>query len=143
MLVANIKLHKEYFTPYTPNQTLFLQLSLAPEWSSSQHRPDLSIAFVIDTSGSMRDKVASAMDSGVRATKLDFVMESMEAVLNSKGLREGDRLALVSFDDETRVNLPFMPAARRARLHAAVHSLSQYSGGTKMGAGLKEALQLL
>lgn len=143
MLVTTLKLHKEFFTPFTPNQRLFLQLSLEPEWSSGKHRPDLSIAFVIDTSGSMRELVASDSDDGGAVSRLDLVMASMEAVLNSQNLRDEDRIALVSFDDDSRVNVPFLPAVRRARLLAATHRLNQHSGGTHMGAGLGEAIQLL
>ena len=143
MLVATLKLHKEFFTPFTPNQRLFLQLSLAPEWSSAKHRPDLAIAFVIDTSGSMRELVASDSDNGSAASRLDLVMASMEAVLNSQHLRDEDRISLISFDDDSRVNVPFLTASRRARLLAAVHRLNQHSGGTHMGAGLRKALQLL
>ncbi len=141
MLAATLKLHKEFFTPFTPNQRLFLQLLLEPEWASAQHRPDLAIAFVMDTSGSMRELVAS--DSGHAMSRLDLVMAAMEAVLNSPNLRDADRIGLVSFDDNARVNVPFLPASRRARLLAAVHRLHQHSGGTHMGAGLSEAMQLL
>ena len=141
MLTITVKPHKEFFTPHTPNQRLFLQLSAAPEWGTAQHRPDLSIVFVIDTSGSMRDRVSSR--GGPTLNKLELVMQSVEGVLDSAGLQDGDRLALVSFDDETRVNVPFVPASRRARLRAAVHSLNQFSGGTLMGAGMQEAYELL
>jgi Ca-activated chloride channel family protein len=141
MLSINVKLHKEFFTPHTPNQRIFLQLAAAPEWGAAQHRPSLNIVFVIDTSGSMRDRASCRNGTGL--TKLELVMKSVEEVLDSAGLQDGDRLALVSFDDETRVNVPFVPASRRARLRAAVHSLNQYSGGTRMGAGMREALELL
>ena len=141
MLTVSVKLHKEFFTPHTPNQRLFLQLSAAPEWGTAQHRPDLSIVFVIDTSGSMRDRVSAR--GGPSLNKLELVMQSVEGVLDSAGLQDGDRLALVSFDDDTRVNVPFVPASRRARLRAAVHSLNQFSGGTLMGAGMLEAYELL
>ena len=141
MLSLTVKPHKEFFTPHTSNQRLFLQLSAAPNWGTAQHRPDLSLVFVIDTSGSMRDRATAR--SGPRLTKLELVMQAVEGVLDSAGLQDGDRLALVSFDDETRVNVPFVPASRRARLRAAVHSLNQYSGGTLMGAGMLEAYELL
>lgn len=141
MLTLTVKPHKEFFTPYTPSQRLFLQMSATPNWGTMQHRPDLSIVFVIDTSGSMRDRATSR--GGPKLTKLELVMQSVEGVLDAAGLQDGDRLALVSFDDETRVNVPFVPASRRARLRAAVHSLNQYSGGTLMGAGMLEAYELL
>ena len=141
MLTVSVKPHKEFFTPHTPNQRLFLQLSAAPEWGTAQHRPDLSIVFVIDTSGSMRDLVSAR--GGPQLNKLELVMQSVERVLDAAGLQDGDRLALVSFDDKTRVNVPFVPAGRRVRLRAAVHSLNQFSGGTLMGAGLLEAYELL
>ena len=141
MLTVSVKPHKEFFTPHTPNQRLFLQLSTAPEWGTARHRPDLSIVFVIDTSGSMRDRVSSR--GGPKLNKLELVMQSVEGVLDSAGLQDGDRLALVSFDHETRVNVPFVPAGRHARLRAAVHSLDRFSGGTLMGAGMLEAYDLL
>ena len=138
MLQINVKSHKEFFTPHTPGQRLFLQLSTAPEWATAQHRPEMNIVFVIDTSGSMRADV-----SGSPMNKLDLVVKSVEAVLDSAELQDGDRLAMVSFDDKARVDVPFVPAGNRARLRAAAHKLTRYSGGTHMGAGMQEALKLL
>lgn len=145
MLTASMQLHREFFAAHTPGQKLFLQLVLAPEWASARHRPDLSIVFVIDTSGSMREQATVASGAIGAATKLDLVMDAMQAILNSTAtaLQPDDRLALVSFDDEPRVNTPFLPTDRRARLLAAINSLTQYSGTTHMGAGLREALALL
>ena len=140
MLTANVKQHKDFLPPHTPRQKLFLHLSLSPAWESAQHRPDLSVVFVMDTSGSMREIVATGPGSSGEVSKLDLVMEAMESVLNAEILRQNDRLALISFDDETRVNVSFQSSSKRARLLAAVHSLHRYSGGTQMGAGLNEAL---
>lgn len=139
MLVPSIKLHREFFAAQTPDQKLFLHLTLTPEWKTAQHRPDLSVAFVIDTSGSMRERVSDATGEN----KLELVMEAMSSVLKSDMMQGEDRLALVSFDDEARVNTPFQPAARRARLLAAINSLAQQSGTTYMGDGLQKALSLL
>lgn len=139
MLEPDIKLHREFFASHTPDQKLFLLLTLTPEWKTAQHRPDLSVAFVIDTSGSMREQVSDATGEN----KLDLVMEAMSSVLKSDMMQGEDRLALVSFDDQARVNTPFQPAARRARLLAAINSLAQQSGTTYMGDGLQKALSLL
>ena len=84
MLSVSVKPHKEFFTLHTPNQRLFFQLSAAPKWGTAQHRPDLSIVFVIDTSGSMRDRVYSR--NGPKLNKLELVMQSVEGVLDSAGL---------------------------------------------------------
>ncbi len=143
MLTANVKQHKGFFPPHTPRQKLFIHLSLSPAWESAQHRPDLSVVFVMDTSGSMREIVATGPGRSGGVSKLDLVMEAMESVLNADILHQNDRLALISFDDEARVNVSFLSSSKRARLLAAVHSLHRYSGGTQMGAGLNEALRLL
>ena len=143
MVLTEIKMHRQYFAAHTPGQKLFMQLTVAPEWESLSHRPDLSIVFAIDTSGSMREKVATSEAGIAPASKLDLVIESLSAVMNSPSLKPEDRLALVSFDDETRVNTPFLPATKKARHFAAIHSLSKYSGSTFMGSGLREAMTLL
>jgi VWFA-related protein len=66
----------------------------------------ISVALVLDTSGSTRDQ-------------LDRIKEAASVFLDQ--LRERDRVALVSFEDEVRVLTPF--TADRARLRRALADL--------------------
>lgn len=141
-LAVNYKLHRGFFPSGTPNQKLFLQLSVTPEGVSASHRPDLAIAFVIDTSKSMRARVPTNYP-GKDLNKLDLVLESMKTVLDAAIFNPQDQLALVSFDTKARVVEPFTPASRLSHLHSAIHDLKKYSGNTYMGAGIQVAFQLL
>lgn len=57
MLDAQIQLHREFFLSRTPGQRLFVALHLQPLEAARLSRPVLSVAFVVDTSQSMRERV--------------------------------------------------------------------------------------
>lgn len=158
MLGAAIIPHREYLLANQPHQKLFLQLNLSPEKQASQTRPQLSVVFVVDTSGSMREVVTHPTEytgqervvegqkyevvRGARS-KLDLVADSLQGILDSQALKPQDRLALVHFDDNAHILVPFTEASQRARLLAAVESLNNHSGGTHMGAGMQKAFEIL
>lgn len=158
MLGATVSLHREYLLAQTPNQKLFLLLKLSPQANARSARPDLALAFVVDTSGSMREVVTEPTEwtgetrtvdgktyNIVRGakTKMDLVIESLRAIFGSDFLRASDRVSLVKFDDTAEVLVPFTNAAERVRLIAAAERLDLHSGGTQMGAGMQAATTLL
>lgn len=158
MLDFKLHPHREYLMAHQPGQKLFLALKVRPDQKAALARPQLAIAFVVDTSGSMREVVTEPKErtgQSVRVdgkeyevvrgakSKMDLVVEALRGLLNSPALRPTDRLALVKFDDHARVLQPFTEAAHKARLLGAVNQLPQFSGGTHMGAGMLLGLEQL
>ncbi|MBB6098648.1 Ca-activated chloride channel family protein [Deinobacterium chartae] len=158
MLEASLKLHREFLLAHSAGQKLFVTLQLRPSATAAAARPRLSVAFVVDTSGSMREVVTPPTErTGEKRVvdgqtyevvrggknKMDLVVESLRGILTSDLLKDDDRLALVKFDDSAEVLVEFTPASERARLIAAAERLTRYSGGTHMGAGLREAARLV
>ena len=158
MLKATLTLHREHLLTQTSNQKLFVALTVQPGAEASAARPQLSAAFVVDTSGSMRETVTEPAERTGRTTvvdgqryevvrgaksKMDLVVEALTGVFVSDLLQTDDRLALVKFDDDAEVLLPFTEARHREDVKGAAGRLSDFSGGTLMGAGMQEALELL
>ena len=158
MLKATLTPHRENLLTQTAGQKLFVALTVQPGEEASAARPQLSVAFVVDTSGSMRETVTEPTERTGRTTvvdgqryevvrgaksKMDLVTEALTGVFASTLLQTDDRLALVKFDDKAEVLLPFTEAQDRDTLRRAVERLSDFSGGTLMGAGMQEALELL
>jgi Ca-activated chloride channel homolog len=158
MLNATLKPHREFLLAQQNGQKLFLALTLRPNAEAAGSRPNLNIVFVVDTSGSMREVVTQPTEvtnEKVRVdgqdynvvkgakSKMDLVIESMRSVISSDLLLPEDRLALVKFDDNAEVLVPFTSSTERARLLSAAERLTHYSGGTMMGAGLKQGARLL
>ncbi|MDX2006963.1 MAG: VWA domain-containing protein, partial [Meiothermus sp.] len=152
MLETALLPHREFLQANLPNQKLFLALKVRPAQEALGARPQLSVAFVVDTSGSMREVVTEPSEytgQSVRVdgkdyevvkgakSKMDLVVEALQNLLNSPQLQPGDRLSLIQFDDRASVVQPFTDASERARLVAAAERLTQYSGGTHMGAGMQ------
>jgi Ca-activated chloride channel homolog len=113
----------------TETQKLFLLAQLTPQVST---RAALGLTFVVDTSGSMREKVAGGK------TKLELLLEALRGVLNSPDIGAGDQLSIVQFDDDSSTITA--PTNNRSQLLAGVEALRKHSGGTMMGLGMLEAL---
>lgn len=158
MLDAQLRPHRDYLLAQSAGQKLFLMLTLRPQAAARMARPPLAVAFVVDTSGSMREVVTEPTERTGRTavvegktcevvrgakSKMDLVIESLRGLLASDLLRPEDRLALVKFDDTAEVLVPFTGTSERARLLAAAERLDWYSGGTHMGAGLRAGAVLL
>lgn len=158
MLEATLQSHRNYLLANAPGQKLFLALKLRPDGEAIGARPQLAVAFVVDTSGSMREVVTQPtgftgqkvrvdgkdyeLVKGAK-NKMDIVVEALQNLLQSPLLQPTDRLALIKFDDNAQVVQDFVPAAQKATLLAAAERLTRYSGGTHMGAGMKEGLRQL
>lgn len=158
MLDANIRPHREFLLAQTPGQKLFVLLSVMPDAQAQKARPNLSVVFVVDTSGSMREVVTEPTEHTGQTTfvdgkkyevvrgaknKLELVTEALRGIVNSDLIRPEDRFALVKFDDIADVLVPFTSAGDQARLTAAIERLDWYSGGTQMGAGMIAGTKLL
>lgn len=158
MLETSLQPHREYLMANMPGQKMFLALKVRPQAEAGAARPQLAVAFVVDTSGSMREVVTEPTHrtgQNVRIdgkeyevvrgakSKMDLVVEALQNLLNSRELQPSDRLALIKFDDYAGVVQPFTDAANKAKLIAAAEQLTQFSGGTHMGAGMLEGMKQL
>lgn len=158
MLEAKIRPHREFLLAQSPGQKLFLALSVMPTAEAQKARPNLSVVFVVDTSGSMREVVTEPTETTGQTTfvdgkryeivrgaknKLELLTEALQGIINSDLLRPEDRLALVKFDDSADVLVPFTQATDKARFLSGVERLDWYSGGTQMGAGMRSGTKLL
>lgn len=158
MLDARVQPHREFLLAQTAGQKLFLTLTVTPTAQAQAARPDLSVVFVVDTSGSMREVVTEPTGTTGRTTtvdgkkyeivkgarnKLELLTEALTGIIESDLLRPADRIALVKFDDMADVLVPFTPASDTKRLLAGVERLDWYSGGTNMGLGMQAGAKLL
>lgn len=158
MLEVTIKPHRRYLLANNPNQKLFLAVELRPKAEAISARSQLSVVFVVDTSGSMREVVTEPEGSTGKTfttdgntydevygakSKMDILIEGLEDFLNSSMLHPDDRLSLVKFDDSAEVILPFTKVGNKSVLMEAANNLYKYSGGTYMGAGIDKAIKLL
>jgi Ca-activated chloride channel family protein len=122
-------------------------LSVGPDWLTGDHQATLQIAIestadpktfqrlpmnlvvVVDHSGSM------ALDG-----RLDKVKSGLHSMVDN--LLDGDRLALVEFDDVVTIDAALGTTLDRPALHAIVDGLTP-RGGTDIYDGLLQGFQLL
>ena len=76
-------------------------------------------------------------------TKIDIVIESLNRLIHSGKLSASDRIAIVKFDDSAATLIQLTPATQTSQLESAIEQLRDFSGGTRMGLGLRGALSLL
>ena len=178
MLDVKIIPHRSYLMADTPAQKLFIELKLSsnksnmaaasfsasyPDGDAAEHTlsaSPLSIVFVVDTSGSMREIVSgSTQFTGQTQTidgntynlvtggesKIGIIIEGLKKFVGSSKLKKTDRISIVKFDDDAKVLLPFTNAGDENKniIAEAIENLLKHSGGTSMGAGLKTALELM
>ncbi len=158
VLNVSITPHREFMPAETEGQKLFLMLKLRPTKEVAVCPPPTTFAFVIDTSGSMYEVVAGeTKPTGVTCiqdgkeynqvtggkSKIDLVIESLLALVRSGKLGESDRVAIVQFDDTVSQIIGLTPATQVSQLENAIAQLSSFSGGTRMGLGLRRALDIL
>lgn len=157
-LNVSITPHREFLPADTPDQKLFVMVKLRPSKEVAQTRPSTTFAFLIDTSGSMYEVVAgdpqptgqtyqldgktySQTSGGI--TKLDVVIDSLRTLINSGRLDQNDRISLIQFDDQASTLIGLTSATQVSQLENAIAKLRDFSGGTCMGRGMKQALSLL
>jgi Ca-activated chloride channel family protein len=106
------------------NNCTMLQLGLnSPIAADASNRPPLSLAVVVDTSGSMAQE-----------SKMDFVIDGLGIMID--GLTDEDRFALVRYDSEAEVVVPMTEVAgNRVMMREAVNSLAA-EGSTNLYDGL-------
>jgi Ca-activated chloride channel family protein len=73
------------------------------------------------------------------ASKLDVAMDAARRLLNSSHLQADDMVSLIQFDDRSEVVASGKAGPDRARLLDAVGRLPEFSGGTQMAPGLRNA----
>ena len=105
------------------NNCTMLHLGLnSPIAADPGARPPLSLSVVVDTSGSMA------------GDKLAFVKEGLSLLID--GMRDGDELALVTYDDDAEVIAEMAEVGdQRVALRRAVNDLGA-DGSTNLSAGL-------
>jgi Ca-activated chloride channel family protein len=107
------------------NNCTMLQLGLnSPIAADASNRPPLTLAVVVDTSGSMADE-----------NKLDFVVEGLDLLID--GLGDEDQFALVTYESNAGVEVPMAGVGgNRVVIRRAIEALGA-SGSTNLYDGLE------
>ena len=156
MLNVTIKPHRSYLQANAGVQKLFVMLKMLPTPEAARARPRVDLAVVIDTSGSMREPAPGTNPELVRVppvtvdgktynatykgtSKLDVAMEAARRLVENDQLQDDDHLALVQFDDRSQVVASAQVGPDRQQLLDAIGRLPEFSGGTQMAPGLRNA----
>jgi len=156
MLNVDLRSHRPYLRASAGAQKLFLMLRLFPSPEAAKARPNVSLAVVVDTSGSMREPAPGRTPELVRtapvtvdgktynatyrgASKLDVTIDAIRTLVGSEHLRDADQISLIHFDDRSDVLASEVVGQGRTRLSDAIDRLRDYSGGTQMAPGLRDA----
>ncbi|MDD1467716.1 VWA domain-containing protein, partial [Dolichospermum sp. ST_sed5] len=133
-------------------------LKLRPTKDVATSSPHTTFTFVIDTSGSMYEVVSGeSKPTGITyqqdgkayqqvtggKSKIDIVIESLLALVRSGKLTTSDRIAIVQFDDNASQTIGLTSATEINQLENAIAQLRDFSGGTRMGLGLRRAFDIL
>jgi Ca-activated chloride channel homolog len=156
MLSVDVRSHRPYLRASAGGQKLFLMLKLLPTPEAARARPTVNLAVVVDTSGSMREPAPGTTPELVRTdpvtvdgktynatyrgtSKLDVTIDAVRRLVQSEHLQPQDRISLIHFDDQADVLASESVGQGRARLEEAIERLRDYSGGTLMAPGLRDA----
>jgi Ca-activated chloride channel family protein len=157
-LNISITPHREFMPADTTAQKLFVMLKLRPTKDVATSSPHTTFTFVIDTSGSMYEVVSGeSKPTGIThqqdgqayqqviggKSKIDIVIESLLALVRSGKLTTSDRIAIVQFDDNASQTIGLTSATEINQLENAINNLRNFSGGTRMGLGLRRAFDIL
>lgn len=156
MLNVTITPHREFLPADSPAQKLFVMLKLRPTKQAASTRPSTALALIIDTSSSMDEVVAGDPKptgktfssqsqkwqevQGLKS-KRDIAIASLENLLDSGKLTARDRLALIQFDDNASTIIGLTAATEVSK--SAIARLREFSGGTRLGLGMQQALSIL
>lgn len=114
-------------SPYDEDN-LIIRLGVQAEQVANADRPDASLTFVVDTSGSMD-----------RSNRLELVKTSLTRLTSELGSR--DTVAIVTYSDDATVILQPTSVANRSEIIDAIESL-QPTGSTNLEAGLQRGYDL-
>lgn len=158
MLNFTLTLNREFLEADKEHQKLFAMLKVRPTKEAAETPPPVNYVCLIDTSGSMYEVVGGEVQETGRTfnvdgcdyrevsggvTKIDLVIESLKKLVQSQQFKPEDRLAIIRFDDEASTLLELSPITDLQRIDDAVQQLRLYSGGTRLGLGMRHALNLL
>jgi len=125
-LEISAKLENAYVLESEGHVHALVRLKAEKQKSTDQDKR-LNLALVIDRSGSMRGtKIEDARDAAIQ------MLERM---------RDGDRVALISYSDDVSVDVPSveLDEMSRQRVRNAIHRITD-GGSTNLGGGLIEGL---
>ncbi|MEM7323975.1 MAG: von Willebrand factor type A domain-containing protein [Actinomycetota bacterium] len=114
-------------SPYD-EENVIIRLGVQAERVANADRPDASLTFVVDTSGSMD-----------RLNRLGLVKTALTRLTAELG--EDDRVAIVTYSDNASVILPPTSVVERDVIFDAIDSL-QPTGSTNLEAGLQRGYDL-
>ncbi|MEL6983060.1 MAG: von Willebrand factor type A domain-containing protein, partial [Actinomycetota bacterium] len=114
-------------SPFDPDNVI-VRLGVQAEQVANADRPDASLTFVVDTSGSMD-----------RVDRLGLVKASLTRLVAE--LSDDDTVAIVTYSDQATVLLDPTPASSRSAIFDAIDAL-QPTGSTNLEAGLDQGYRL-
>jgi Ca-activated chloride channel family protein len=115
-------------TPFTAEDEVLLRIGLQARTVANRDREQVSLTFVIDTSGSME-----------QGGRLEMVKDAMRILI--KGLDRTDHVSIVSFGNQAQVVLGPTPADGDGAILDAIDRL-QPGGSTNLEAGLRLGYEL-
>src|SRR5512140_434579 len=102
MLNVTIKPHRRFLRAGQAGmQKLFVLMKLLPGPDLKTARPNVALALVIDTSGSMHHKF-----KGTGESKLQRAMAAARKVIDDPRLTDEDQVSLIQFADNANVVIP-------------------------------------
>ena len=110
-------------SPFLNEDEVLLRIGIKARDVTRRERPDASLTFVIDISGSM-----------ARENRLDLVKQALTLLVGK--LRPNDSVGIVVFGSDARVALPPTSAGHPGQILDAINSL-QPEGSTNTEAGLR------
>ena len=115
-------------TPFTAEDEVLLRIGLQARAVANRDREQVSLTFVVDTSGSME-----------QGGRLEMVKDAIRILI--KGLDRSDHVAIVSFGNDARVVLGPTPADDDGAILDAIDRLHP-GGSTNLEAGLRLGYEL-
>jgi Ca-activated chloride channel family protein len=115
-------------TPFTAEDEVLLRIGLQARAVANRDREQVSLTFVIDTSGSME-----------QGGRLEMVKDAMRILI--KGLDRSDHVSIVSFGSDAKVVLGPTPADDDGAILDAIDRLHP-GGSTNLEAGLRLGYEL-
>jgi Ca-activated chloride channel family protein len=115
-------------TPFTAEDEVLLRIGLQARSVANRDREQVSLTFVIDTSGSME-----------QGSRLEMVKDAMRILI--KGLDRTDHVSIVSFGSQAQVVLGPTPADDDGAILDAIDRLHP-GGSTNLEAGLRLGYEL-